>query len=41
MDFTFELVGEFHVIAMTDSGPGESGYRPSSLSPRLKACCMS
>jgi hypothetical protein len=32
----FELEGEFHVIAMADSGLGESGYAQSTLSPRLK-----
>ena len=31
----FELEGRFNVIAMTDSGLGESGYANSSLSPRL------
>ena len=32
----FELQGPMHVIAMADSGPSESGYRTSSLSPRLR-----
>ena len=32
----FELQGPLHVIAMADSGPAESGFRTSSLSPRLR-----
>ncbi|HEY6816092.1 MAG TPA: CARDB domain-containing protein, partial [Croceibacterium sp.] len=32
----FELEGQFHVIAMADSGLGESGYAAGTLSPRLK-----